>query len=74
MLPPRTPQSVRFVLFGGSYGYWGQVLCTATLTYYGWLCSWNTKTVPNGFYTLTSLGSNSGGYTFSPGVNIIVKS
>jgi hypothetical protein len=31
------------------------------------------KTVPNGFYTLTLLASNSGGYAFSPGVNIIVK-
>jgi hypothetical protein len=23
----------------------------ATLSYYGWLCSWNTMTVPNGSYS-----------------------
>ncbi len=42
--------SVEFRLFGGSYGYNAPVLCTATQTYYGWLCSWNTTTVPNGSY------------------------
>jgi virginiamycin B lyase len=65
--------SVRFVVFGGTYGFHGQVLCTATLTYYGWVCSWNTTTVPNGSYTLTSAASNSGGYAFSPGVSITVS-
>ena len=44
--------SVEFRLFGGSYGLNAPVLCTATPTYYGWLCSWNTTTVPNGSYFL----------------------
>jgi hypothetical protein len=64
--------SVLFLLFGGSYGYAAPVICTATLTLYGWLCYWNTTTVPNGSYTLLSLASNSGGYAFSSGVSITV--
>ncbi len=46
--------SVEFLLFGGTYGYNAPVLCTATSTIYGWLCGWNTTTVPNGSYTLVS--------------------
>jgi hypothetical protein len=42
------------------------------LTYYGWVCSWNTTTVPNGSYTLVSEASGSGGSAFSPGVSITV--
>ena len=64
--------SVEFRLFGGSYGYAGPVVCTATLTYFGWLCSWNTTTVPNGPYNLLSEAFNSGGSTFSSGVSITV--
>ena len=64
--------SVEFRLFGGVYGYNAPVLCTATLTYYGWLCSWNTTTVPNGSYTLLSEAFNSGGSAFSSGVSITV--
>ncbi len=65
--------SVEFRLFGGSYGYFGPVLCTATPTYYGWLCSWNTTTVPNGSYALFSEAFNSGGSAFSPGIGITVN-
>ena len=65
--------SVAFVLFGGSYGFLGQVLCIATPTIYGYLCSWNTTTVPNGSYTLLSVASNLAGSAFSSGVNITVK-
>jgi hypothetical protein len=65
--------SVEFLLFGGSYGYSAPVLCTATLTYYGWVCSWNTTTVPNGSYALVSEAFNSGGSAFSSGVGITVK-
>jgi hypothetical protein len=65
--------SVEFRLFGGSYGYSGPVLCTATPTQYGWLCSWNTTTVPNGSYALLSEAFNSGGSAFSSGVGITVK-
>jgi hypothetical protein len=32
--------SVEFRLFGGVYGLNAPVICTATPTYYGWLCSW----------------------------------
>jgi polyvinyl alcohol dehydrogenase (cytochrome) len=65
--------SVEFRLFGGSYGYSGPVLCTATPTLYGWLCSWNTSTVTNGSYALVSEAFNSGGSALSQGVSITVK-
>ena len=64
--------SVEFRLFGGSFGFNAPVLCTATQTYYGWLCGWNTTTVPNGTYTLVSLASNSVGTAASSGVSITV--
>jgi uncharacterized protein YjbI with pentapeptide repeats len=64
--------SVAFVLFGGGYGYNGQLLCTATLTYYGWVCSWNTTSVPDGSYVLVSEASGGGGSTFSAGVSVTV--
>ena len=38
--------SVEFLLFGGN-GYWGDVVGTATPTYYGWLYHWDATTVPN---------------------------
>ena len=65
--------SVEFRLFGGIYGYNAPVICTATLTYYGWLCSWNTATVPNGSYVLVSEAFNSAGSAFSSGVNVTVN-
>ncbi len=65
--------SVKFLLFGGSYGYSAPVVCTATATPYGWLCAWNTTTVPNGAYTLLSEATGLGGSTFSSGVNITVN-
>jgi hypothetical protein len=65
--------SVEFRLLGGSYGFSGPVLCTGTLTYYGWLCAWNTTTVPNGSYALVSEASGPGGSTFSSGVSITVE-
>jgi hypothetical protein len=57
--------SVEFLLFGGTYGYSAPVVCTATPTYYGWLCSWNTTSVPNGTYALVSEASGVGGNAFS---------
>jgi hypothetical protein len=63
--------SVRFLLFGGSY--WGLVIGAATPTYFGWLYSWNTKTVPNGSYLLFSQAFNAGGSTVSSATNITVK-
>jgi hypothetical protein len=65
--------SVEFRLFGGSYGYNAPVLCTATQTIYGWLCSWNTATVPNGTYSLLSEAIGGSGTAFSSGVSITVK-
>jgi hypothetical protein len=65
--------SVEFLLFGGIYGYAAPVICTATPTLYGWLCSWNTTTAPNGSYVLVSKAFNSVGSTFSSGVSIKVN-
>jgi hypothetical protein len=63
--------SVEFLLTGGSYS--NKVICTASLTIYGWLCSWNTTTVPNGSYTLHSEAFNSGGSALSAAVNVTVN-
>ena len=65
--------SGNFILFGGSYGLSGQVICTATPTLYGWLCDWNSTTVPNGSYVLLSGASGSTGTAFSSAVPITVK-
>ncbi len=65
--------SVEFLLFGGSYGFNAPVLCTAAQTAYGWLCDWNSTTVPNGTYALVAEASNSAGSTFSSGISITVK-
>jgi hypothetical protein len=60
--------SVRFLL----YGYASPVACTATLTYYGWGCAWDTTMVPNGSYVLLSEASNAAGDAISSGVRITV--
>ena len=65
--------SVKFLLFGGIYGYNAPVLCTAISTEYGWLCSWNTSSVPNGSYVLVSQASNSSGNSYSSGVSITIN-
>jgi hypothetical protein len=65
--------SVEFRLFGGVYGYAAPVLCTAALTDYGWLCSWNTGTVPSGSYELLSEAFGAGGSAFSSGVSVTVN-
>jgi hypothetical protein len=65
--------SVELRLIGGIYGFSGPVVCTAPLTLYGWLCAWNTATVPNGSYVLVSEAFNSYGSAFSSGVSIIIK-
>ena len=66
--------SVEFRLFGGVYGLNAPVICTATPTYYGWLCNWNTATVPSGTYFLASEAFNSAGSAFSSGVSVTVVS
>jgi hypothetical protein len=65
--------SVEFLLFGGTYGYSSPVVCTATRTYYGWLCAWSTTTVPDGTYALVSEASGAGGNTFSSPIGITVE-
>ena len=64
--------SVEFRLFGGIYGYSGPVICNTKATIFGWVCLWNTATVPNGSYVLLSEAFNSAGSTFSSGVGINV--
>jgi hypothetical protein len=65
--------SVEFVLFGGIYGFSPPVVCTATPTLYGWLCAWNTKTVPNNSYVLVAVAFGAGGTSFSTAVNVSVQ-
>jgi hypothetical protein len=65
--------SVEFVLFGGTYGFSPPVVCTATPTIYGWLCAWNTKTVPNNSYVLVAVAFGAGGSSFSTVVSITVQ-
>jgi uncharacterized protein YjbI with pentapeptide repeats len=65
--------AVKFLLFGGSYGYAAPVICTATPTLYGWLCGWNTTTVPDNSYVLVSEAFDSAGHAFSSGVSMTVK-
>jgi uncharacterized protein YjbI with pentapeptide repeats len=65
--------SVEFWLLGGSYGFSGHLIGTATSTLYGWVYSWNTTTVPNGSYALLSEAIGAGGSGFSAGVPIKVS-
>jgi LmbE family N-acetylglucosaminyl deacetylase len=63
--------TVQFVLSGGSCRQ--SVIGTATLTYYGYLFSWNTTSVPDGDYTLQSLVTDEFGNTaYSAGINVVV--
>jgi hypothetical protein len=65
--------SVQFLLFGGSYGFAAPTICTATLTLYGWLCAWNTSTVPNATYSVVAEASGPTGTAYSSGVSVTVK-
>jgi hypothetical protein len=63
---PGTPSStttVQFQLTGGSFN--NTVVASATPTLYGWLAPWDTRSVPNGTYTLQSVSSYGGGVTAS---------
>jgi uncharacterized protein YjbI with pentapeptide repeats len=64
--------SVEFWILGGSYGYNGHLIGTATSTLYGWVYSWNTTTVPNGSYALLSEAIGAGGSGFSAAVSITI--
>jgi hypothetical protein len=49
------------------------VVCRAAVFQFGWLCGWNTATVPNGRYTLQSVATDAvGQVTQSPGVIVHV--
>ena len=65
--------TVKFLLFGGTYGLTGELVGTATATLYGWVEKWNTTTVPNATYALLSEASGPGGSTFSSSVNVTVN-
>jgi hypothetical protein len=65
--------SVEFRLFGGVYGFSAPVVCTTTPTLFGWLCAWDTTTVPDGSYVLVSEASDGSASTFSLGVGITVN-
>ena len=64
--------SVQFVLTGGSYNK--TVIGTATPTAYGYILSWNSKSVVDGTYTLQSLATDAAGNTtYSAGITIKVN-
>ena len=64
--------SVSFVLTGGSLGA-PITLGRGTMFPYGWGYVWNSRSVPNGKYVLTSVATDSTGHTAtSPGVTITV--
>jgi hypothetical protein len=65
--------SVQFLLYGGSYGFAPPTVCTATLTLYGWLCDWDSTTVPDSSYTLVSEAIGPAGTTYSSGIGFTVK-
>jgi GDSL-like Lipase/Acylhydrolase family len=62
---------VQYELTGGTLN--GQVISTAIPTIWGWLGGWDSTTVPNGTYTLTSVASYPDGITgTSAGTTITV--
>jgi major membrane immunogen (membrane-anchored lipoprotein) len=62
---------VEFHLTGGTLN--DALIATATPTYYGWLAHWDTTTVPDGTYTLQSVGYDAGGNSGqSTGITVTV--
>jgi peptidoglycan/LPS O-acetylase OafA/YrhL len=63
--------SVRFEITGGTLR--DHIISTSRKTDVGWLGAWNTRTVPDGTYTLQSVASYGKGKTVtSPGITISV--
>jgi hypothetical protein len=61
-----------YELTGGTLA--DSVITTDTPTWVGWLAGWNSTSLPNGTYTLQSVGSYAGGVSgSSPGVTITVS-
>ena len=61
---------VQFELTGGSLS--DSVIATATITYYGWIATWDSTTVADGTYTLQSVASEGASSTTSTGISITV--
>ena len=60
---------VEFLLTGGSLT--NSVIATATPTYFGWVASWDSTTVPDGTYTLQSEAFDAAGNsTLSAGLTV----
>ena len=63
---------VEFHLTGGSLH--DALIATASHSYYGWVASWNSTTVPDGTYTLQSVAYDAAGNQgASTGVTVIVE-
>jgi hypothetical protein len=63
---------VEFHLTGGSLN--NALIATATLTYFGWVASWNSTTVPDGTYTLQSEAyDGAGNQGVSPAISLTVS-
>ncbi len=68
---PGGVKTVQFVLTGGTYNK--TVIGSASATLYGWLYTWNTKSVPDGTYGLQSLvTAQSGATAYSPVLTVKV--
>jgi outer membrane protein assembly factor BamB len=64
--------AVVFRLSGGTET--DHLIGTATLTIFGWLCSWNSTSVPDGAYTLTAVATDATGISAtSAGVAVTVR-
>jgi hypothetical protein len=64
--------SVDFYLRGGSQH--DVPIGTGRLSLYGWITLWDTKTVPNGTYTLQSVAHDAaGGSSRSKAITITVR-
>lgn len=63
---------VQYELSGGPDNYTDLVIAGSTPTYFGWIGSWDTTTVPNGTYTLQSVASSGGLTGTSTGISVTV--
>ena len=65
---------VQFEISGGPSNLNDQVVASGSPTLYGWLANWDTRSVPNGVYTLQSVASYGGEVSgTSSGITITVS-